>query len=119
MGTKTMQIHSKDTNAGIDDLRSAVDDGLFHGLALLQVIIDALDGHCRFVHQNADGQREAAQGHDVQRLADRRRGHRWPPRIDRGIEVVTMSVERQLPRNKRIIKLVKRCGDDAFPYHTT
>ena len=28
------------------------------------------------------------------------------PRIDSGIEVVTISVERQLPRNSRIIRLV-------------
>ena len=34
-----------------------------------------------------------------------------------GIETAMMTVERQLPRNSRIIRLVRRGGDDAFARH--
>ena len=46
-------------------------------LALLQVPVDVLDRHRGVVDQDADRQRQAAQRHDVERLADdRQRGER-------------------------------------------
>ena len=56
-------------------------------LALLEVPVDVLDRHRRVVDQDADRERQAAQRHDVERLAerrqqrdraqDRRAGSRW------------------------------------------
>ncbi len=54
------------------DLPRAVHDGGLDVLALLEVPVDVLDGDRGVVDQDADGQRQAAQGHDVQRLAERR-----------------------------------------------
>ncbi|MDQ1094491.1 hypothetical protein QE400_003904 [Xanthomonas sacchari] len=62
---------------GRHDLRRAVHDRRLHRLALLQVPVDVLDGHRGIVHQDAHRERQAAQGHDVHRFADRRqRGDR-------------------------------------------
>jgi hypothetical protein len=57
-----------------DDLRGAVEDRGFHMLALLEVVIDALDHHRRLVDEYADGERQAAKGHDVERFAERGKG---------------------------------------------
>jgi hypothetical protein len=47
------------------------------GLPALQVGVNVLDRHRRFVHQNADRQRQAAQRHQVDRLpGDPQRQHR-------------------------------------------
>ena len=53
------------------------------------------------VDQDADREREAAQRHDVDGLAQRER-QIIDARIDKGIEMVMISVLRQLPRNSRI-----------------
>ena len=53
------------------DLRSAIQDGLNDFLALVNVAIDVFDFDGGVVHQNADGERETAEGHDVDRLAER------------------------------------------------
>ena len=54
-----------------DDLGRAVHDRLLDTLTLLEVIVDALDRHRRLVDQDTDREREAAQGHDIERLAER------------------------------------------------
>ena len=54
-----------------DDLIGGVDDGLLQRLAHFHVAVDILDHHGRIVDQNADGKRQAAQRHDVDRLAGR------------------------------------------------
>ena len=56
---------------GHGDLRRAVEDGLLQLLARFQIAVDVLDGHGGVVHQDADGQRHAAQGHDVDGLVQR------------------------------------------------
>ncbi len=54
------------------DLRRAVEDGLLQFLAAFQIAVDVLDGHGGIIHQDADGQRKAAQGHDVDGLVQHR-----------------------------------------------
>ena len=54
------------------DLRRAVQDGLLGLLALLEVAVDVLDLDRGVVHEDADGEREPAERHDVDRLAERR-----------------------------------------------
>ena len=54
------------------DLPRAVEDGGFDLLALLQMPVDVFDRHRRVVDQDADRQRQTAQRHDVQRLANQR-----------------------------------------------
>ena len=53
------------------DLARAVENGLLDLLALLKMPVDVFDGDRRVVDQNADRQCEAAERHDVERLADR------------------------------------------------
>ena len=53
------------------DLRGAVKNGLLDLLALLEIAIDVFDFDGGVVDQNADGEREAAEGHDVDGLAER------------------------------------------------
>jgi len=54
------------------DLMGAVHDRLLDRLALLEVVIDVFDRHGSVVNEDADRKREAAERHDVERLADRR-----------------------------------------------
>jgi hypothetical protein len=69
MGTKTMQMAR--WKPGPDgDLRRAVEDGLLDLLALIEVAIDVLDFHGGVVDQDADGEGQAAEGHDVDGLAE-------------------------------------------------
>ena len=53
------------------DLLRAVEDRLLDRLALLEVPVDVLDLDRRVVDEDADGEREAAERHDVDRLAER------------------------------------------------
>ena len=53
---------------GEEDLIGGIDDCLFQGLALGEVGIDIFDHHRGVVDENADGQRQSAQGHNVNRL---------------------------------------------------
>ena len=57
---------------GDGDLRGAVEDGRLDLLSLFQKAIDVFDGDGGVVDQDADGQREASQGHDVDGLSQRR-----------------------------------------------
>ena len=72
IGTNTMQMQSSDTKAGVTICRAPSMIAVSTGLALLEVPVDVLDGDGGVVDQDADGERQAAQGHDVQRLAERR-----------------------------------------------
>ena len=53
-----------------DDLIGGVDDGLFQRLTHFDMAIDIFDHHGRIVDENADGQRQSAQGHDIDRLSE-------------------------------------------------
>jgi hypothetical protein len=114
IGTKAMQMHSSDTKAGCT-ICARHPDGVLHTLALFQVPVDVLDGHGGVVHQDAHRQRQAAQRHDVERLA-RQRQAATAARMASGIEVA-MIVERHEPRNSRIIRLVSAAA--ITPSRTT
>ena len=68
------------------------------------------------VDQDADGERQAAQRHDVDGLAEKAE-QMTEVRIDSGMETAMMSVLRQLPRKSRIISAVRHGGDDGFAHH--
>ncbi len=55
------------------NLRRAVQNGLLQFLARFEIAVDVLDGHRGVVDQDAHGQRQAAQGHDVDGLVQRGR----------------------------------------------
>ena len=104
IGTKTMQMHSSET-APARDLPGAVENGGPTSLPCFEMRVDVFDGDRGVVDQDADGEREAAQRHHIDGLADRRQ------RDERGEDrqrdrTVMISVERQLPRNSRIIRPV-------------
>ena len=72
IGTNTMQIHNVETSAGTaiccEPSRMAR-DGI---LALCQISIDVLDCDRGVIHENAHGQRQTAQSHDVDGLVQGR-----------------------------------------------
>ncbi len=53
------------------DFPGTVQNGLVQIRPQMNMALDVLDGHGRIVDQDADRERKAAQGHDVQRLARR------------------------------------------------
>src|SRR5215831_19640015 len=53
------------------NLRSAVENGLLHFFSLGDVAVDVLNFDGCIVNENADSEREPAQGHDVDGLAQR------------------------------------------------
>mgnify|MGYP003694074795 CR=1 FL=1 len=66
-----MQMQIVETNAGMAICSRAVEDRRLERLALLEVPVDVLDRDGGVVHEDADGEREAAERHDVDRLAER------------------------------------------------
>ena len=68
--------------------------------------VDVFDRHRRVVDQDADRQREAAERHHVDRLAEQRKARSAKLRTASGIDTVMIRVDRQLPRKTRIIKPV-------------
>ncbi len=112
-GTKTMQMQSVETNAGVGDLLRAVEDGA----------------------DDAASSAPCCGGCSRSRRSRRRRGCRPPApcrrassrsasvpssestmietRIESGIETTTISVLRQLPRNSRIISAVSPAAMSA------
>ena len=71
IGRKTMQMHRVETERGYRDLRRAFENGLSRSLAFLEMALDVFDRHGGVVDQDADGQRQSAQGHDVDGLAEK------------------------------------------------
>ncbi len=68
MGTKTMQMARVETSAGVAICAAPSRMACSISFPDFEVAVDVLDLHGRIVHQNADGQRQAAQGHDVDGL---------------------------------------------------
>ena len=112
-GTNTMQMASVETKAGSRDLLRAVENRPRQRLSHRQVAVDVLDFHRRVVHQNADRQRQAAQRHHVDGLAQQLRARSATSESTSGIEMQTISVLRQLPRNSRIISPVSTAAISA------
>ena len=105
------------TSAGNAICCAPVENRCLHVLAVLEMLVDVLDGDGRIIHQDAHREREAAQGHDVDRLPQRRQAT-TEAKIDNGIEMVMINVLRQLPRNSRIISPVSARGDQGFADHS-
>ena len=82
-----MQIQSDETKAGTAIWLAPLRMPSCSFSPRLEVIVDVLDRHRGVVDQDADGQRQAAQGHDVDRLAQRARGMRIELRIESGMEM--------------------------------
>ncbi len=91
-------------------------DRLLHALTLLEVIVDAFDGYGGLVDQDADRKlasstrmpTASASPPKVMMLSVSPIAQSVPiaPKTDKGIDVATIRVERQLPRNNRIMRLV-------------
>ena len=76
IGTNTMQMQSSETKAGVTICAAPSRIAVLDVLALLEMPVDVLDRHRRVVDQDADRERQAAERHDVERLAERRRAAR-------------------------------------------
>ena len=104
-----MQMRQRRYQRRYGDLRRAVQNGLLDFLALFQVAIDVFDFDRGVVDQDADGQRQPAEGHDVDGFAERAQ-HDDGQRIDSGMEIAMINVLRQLPRNSRIMRPVRQAA---------
>ena len=71
IGRNTTQMARVETKAGDRDLLGAVEDRRHQRLAHVQVAVDVLHLDGRIVDQDADRERETAEGHDVDRLVQR------------------------------------------------
>ena len=121
---KREQRHEGDADAKQRDRRRRHDlacapssDGGHDILAMLHVAVDVLDRDRRVVDQDADGQRKAAERHDVDGLAEQRKARSTNSRTASGIETVMMRVDRQLPRKIRIMNPVSAAA--ITPSRTT
>ena len=116
IGTNTMQMQSSETKAGVHDLRGAVHDRGLDLLALLEMPVDVLDRDGGVVDENADRERQSAQRHDVERLAERRQPrdraeHRQRDR--RGDD----DGRAPAAEKHQDHQAGQRRGDDAFAHH--
>ena len=68
-GTNTMQMAERGNESRGGDLLRAIQHGAHQRLLHGHVAVGVLDFHGGVVHQDADGQRQAAQGHHVDGLA--------------------------------------------------
>ena len=102
-GKNTMQMVSVAASAGTATWCAPSRIATVSGFPGEPVAVDVLDLDRRVVDQHADRQRQAAQRHQVQRLAGQEEADDRRPASAIGIEVQTMTTERQLPRKKRII----------------
>ena len=66
-----MQMHSVETKAGMAISCAPSRMASFERFARRHVPVDVLDGHRGVIHQDAHRQRQPAQGHEVDRLAQR------------------------------------------------
>ena len=104
-----MQMQMRRDERRDGDLIGAVEDRRLERLAFLEVPVDVLDRDRGIVDQDADGEREAAERHDVDRLAqcaerdDRRQDRQRNRHRDD-------HVLRQLPRKIRIISAVRQAA---------
>ena len=72
IGTNTMQMQSSETKAGVTICRAPSMIAVFHLLAMLEMVVDVLDRHRRVIDEDADGERQSAERHDVECFANRR-----------------------------------------------
>ncbi len=105
IGTNTMQMHSSDTNAGVTICRApsmiAVSTSLPCSRCQLMFSIVTVASSTRM--PTASARPPSVMMLSVSPIAD---SAMIEPRIDSGIDTAMITVERQLPRNSRIIRLV-------------
>ena len=111
-----MQMHSVETNAGTAICCAPSRMARTMGLPSAEIAVDVFDLDRGVVHQDADRQRQSAQRHHVDGFAQQVR-MASDVRMESGIEMQTMMVLRQLPRNSRIIRPVSRAAIDGFLQH--
>ena len=83
-----MQIQSVETSAGTAICAAPSRIAVLQVVAFFEIALDVLDGDGGVVHQDADGQRQAAQRHDVDGFVQRAQARRsrseskaeWRPR---------------------------------------
>jgi hypothetical protein len=68
-----MQMQSSETRRRHHDLLRAIENGGLDLFALLDMPVDIFDGHGRVVDQDANGERQTAERHDIDRLAQQRK----------------------------------------------
>ena len=114
--------HENDADAdqrvegGNDDLLGPIEDGRFQRLALLQMPVDIFKRNGALIHQDSNRKRQppsvitliVSPSHDSAVSENRTAS---------GIEITMMMVERQLPRNSRIISVVNAAA--ITPSRTT
>ena len=88
------------------DLLGAVENRVLERFALCEIAMDVFDLDGGVIDQNTDRERQAAERHHVERVAQQAQHRQIDERIDSGIETATMNVLRQLPRKRRIIVAV-------------
>ena len=113
-----MQIASVETNAGTAICCAPSRMACFSSFFMRQIAFNVLDFDGGVVHQNAHRQRQTAQGHDVEGLAQRAQQRSPKIRIESGIEMAMISVVRQFPRNSRIMAAVRQAAISAFAHHS-
>ncbi len=111
-----MQMQRVETKAGTAICGGAVENGLFHFLALRQVALDVLDLDGGIIHQDSDREGEASQGHDVDGLTQRAQQDDRHEDRKRDRDEMTM-VGRQSPRKSRIMAAVSRAAVSRLEHH--
>ena len=106
IGTKTMQMHSSETKAGVTIWRapSMIDVSTSLPCSRCQLMFSIVTVASSTRMPTASARPPSVMMFSVSPIADRAM---IEPRIASGIEVAMITVERQLPRNSRIIRLVK------------
>ena len=112
-GTNTMQIDMRRDESRDGDLRRAIEHRVDQRLAHGDIAVRVLDLHGGVVHQDADGESQAAQRHHVDRLSQQAQNRQARRGSTSGIEMQTIKVLRQLPRNSRIIRPVRPAAISA------
>ena len=96
------------------DLLRAVQNGVVQRFARCHVPVDVLDGHRRIINQDSDRQRQAAQGHEIDRLAQRAQNGNGSEHRQRDGQ---RDDKRAAPRTQeqQNHQCRERGGDDPFP----
>ena len=101
--TNTARMQSMASSRGHGGLCDAIQHGPRQRLAALQLRVDVLDLDGRFVDQDADGQGQPAERHQVDRLSGNPQREHRAPSAPSGMLSTTTSALRQSRRNSRTI----------------
>ena len=105
-----MQMHSVETRAGTAICAAPSRIASCSCVPIFQIALDILDGDRGIVHQDADGEREAAQRHDVDGSC-KKLSIMMEVRIESGMEIAMISVLRQLPKKEQDHQAGEAGGD--------